>query len=302
MAPLFSHPAGMRVLESLRVIFQRKPVYLRKQPFFIFVCGGQLGQVQPSLRQQFIQWAEHQLPNFVCLLAEDALKDGFVAGRRKFINLARFESVIADIADCVLIFPESPGSFAETGFFSNSRNVRDKTLVINPTNKQRDSFLNLGPIHTINRFSFLQPTVFIDASHPTDFTELEHRLIDRMKGTQRDQLEYRQFRLLNFKEKLSVVLEVLRLLRLADFKTLEHAISVCFESKPPPQELSDLLRILQAAKFVHRDEEAPYFRVIGGPRLIEIKNVDIDEILAGVTLFYQQYSPRLLKALQEVVP
>jgi hypothetical protein len=122
-----------------------------------------------------------------------------------------------------------------------------------------------------------------------------------MRGTQRDQLEYRQFRHLNFKEKLSVVLEILRLLRLADFKTLEHAISVCFESKPQPQELSDLLRILQAAKFVHRDEEAPYFRVIGGPNLIEIENVDIDEILASVTLFYQREASHLLKALQEVV-
>ena len=96
--------------------------------------------------------------------------------------------------------------------------------------------------------------------------------------------------------------EVLRLLRLADFKTLGHAISVCFQKNPQPQELSDLLRILQAAKFVDRRGESPYFRVIAGPNLIEIDNVDINEILADVTLFHQQYSPRLLEALQEVAP
>jgi hypothetical protein len=89
---------------------------------------------------------------------------------------------------------------------------------------------------------------------------------------------------------------------LADFRTLGYAISVCFDSNPQPQELADLLRILQAAKFVWKDEEAPYFRSLGTGNLIEIENVDIDEILASVTLFYQHHSPRLLKALREVVP
>ena len=298
MAPLFSHPAGMPVLKSLRLIFQKKPVYLLKQPFFVFVCGGQLGSEQKTLRQQFIKWAESQLPNFVCLLAEDALKDGFVPGRRKFINLGKFESVIADIADCVLIFPESPGSFAETGFFSNSRKIRDKTLVINPIDQQSDSFLNLGPIHTINQFSFLQPTVLV-ASAQADFTQLKQRLIDRVRVTHRDHLEYREFKKLSPKEKLSVVLEILRLLRLADFNTLEHAISVCFDGNPQRQQLSDHLRILQAARLVHKSPETPYFRAMAGTNLIEIENVDLDEILASVTLFYQKYSPGLLDALRE---
>ena len=188
MTPLFSHPSGMRVLTSLRFIFEKKPVYLRKHPFFIFVCGGQLGPGTGSLRKQFIQWAEHQLPDFICLLAEDALKDGFVAGRREFIDLAKFESVIADIADGVLIFPESPGSFAETGFFSNSRKIRDKTLIINSIGEQGDSFLNLGPIHTIDRFSYLKPTLHIEVIDPADFSRVGQRLTDRVKATHRDQL------------------------------------------------------------------------------------------------------------------
>jgi hypothetical protein len=292
----------MRVLESLRIIFQNKPVYLRRQPFFVFVCGGKMGNGEPSLRQQFIQWAEHQLPNFICLLAEDAIKDNFVAGSRRFIDLARFESVIASIADCVLIFPESPGSFAETGFFSGSRNIRTKTLVINPNTEQSDSFLNLGPIHTIDRFSFLRSTVHCGALEAADFTQLGQRLRDRMTGSHRDQLEYRDFRQLSGKEKLSVVLEILRLLRLADFNTLRHAISVCFNTNPQLQELADLLRILQAAKFVQKDKEAPYFRIVGVANLIEIENVDIDKILASVTLFYQREASHLLKALQEVAP
>lgn len=292
----------MSVLESLRITFQKKPVYVLKRPFLIFVCGGEMGKPEPTLRDQFIQWAEHQLPNFICLLAEDAIKDNFVAGSRRFIDLARFESVIASIADCVLIFPESPGSFAETGFFSGSSKIRDITLVINPNAEQSDSFLNLGPIHKIDRSSFLRPTVHCGALQSADFTQLGQRLRDRMKGTQRDQLEYREFREFNGKEKLSVVLGILRFLRLADFTTLRHAISVCFESKLKLLELTDLLRILQAAKFVRKDDETPYYSVVGKANLIAIDNFDIDKMLASVTLFYQREAPHLLKALREVAP
>ena len=300
MAPLFSTHAGKTVLEYLT--FQKKPVYVRNIPFFVFVCGGQFGKPEPTLREQFIQWAEHQLPNFVCLLAENAIKDNFVAGSRRFIDLNRFESVIAGIADCVLIFPESPGSFAETGFFSRSPKIRDKTLVINPNSEQSPSFLNRGPIYTIDRYSFLRPTVHCGESESADFAPLGDRLRDCLTGTHRHQLDYQEFRQFNGKEKLAVVLEILRLLRLADFTTLRHAISVCFGSNPQPQELADLLRILQAGKFVQKDEETSYYRTVGKASLIEIENVDIDEILAAVTLFYQLHSPRLLKALQEVAP
>jgi hypothetical protein len=302
MTPLSSNPAWKPVLESLRAVFENKPVYLRNRPFFVFVCGGKLGQGKTTLRQQFLQWADHELPNFVCLLAENAIKDNFVAGRRTFIDLARFESVIAGIADCVLIFPESPGSFAETGFFSGSPKIRDKTLVINPNAQQSPSFLNRGPIHKIDGSSLFRPTVHCGASQAADFTPVGQRLRDCLGGTPRHQLEYREFRQLNGKEKLAVVLEILRLLRLADSTTLKHAISVCFGSNPSAQELADLLRILQAGKFVRKDEETPYYRIVGRASLIEIKNVDIDEILASVTLFYQLNSPRLLKALQEVGP
>lgn len=302
MTLLSSDPAWKRVLESLRSVFQNKPVYLRNRPFFVFVCGGELGEGKTTLRQQFLQWAEHELPNFVCLLAENAIKDNFVAGKRKFIDLARFESVIAGIADCVLIFPESPGSFAETGFFARSPEIRDKTLVINPNAEQSPSFLNRGPIHKIDGSSLFRPTVHCGLSQAADFTPVGQRLRDCLGGTPRHQLEYREFRQLNGKEKLAVVLEILRLLRLADSTTLKHAISVCFGSNPSAQELADLLRILQAGKFVKKDEETPYYRIVGRASLIEIKNVDIDELIAGVTLFYQRHSPRLLKALGEVAP
>lgn len=147
----------------------------------------------------------------------------------------------------------------------------------------------------------MRPTVHCGELQSADFTPLGERLRDCLTGTHRHQLEYQEFSQFNGKQKLAVVLEILRLLRLADSTTLKHAISVCFGSNPQPQELADLLRILQAGKFVQKDEETSYYRIVG-TSLIEIENVDIDEILAAVTLFYQLHSPRLLRALQEVAP
>src|SRR5216684_9386305 len=120
MATLFSNHAGEQLLASLRDVFKEKRVYHRKHRFIIFVCGGKLAAGEPSLRKQFVVWAEENLPEFICLLAEEALKDSFTGEGRTFVNLAKFETVIADVADCVVIFPESAGSWAETGFFANS--------------------------------------------------------------------------------------------------------------------------------------------------------------------------------------
>src|SRR5438067_2473320 len=143
MAHLFSNPAGQRLLEYLRQIFEEKPVYLRKHPLIMFVCGGRLGHSETSLRKQFLQWAGNNLPAFNCVVAEEAIKYDLSSGARYFRNLAEFESVVAQVADCVLIFPESAGSFAETGFFANSDKIKRKTLVVNPlTLQSEDSFLN----------------------------------------------------------------------------------------------------------------------------------------------------------------
>ncbi len=298
MSELFSNDAGKQLLASLRQVFKEKRVYhRRKNRFIMFVCGGTLDGGELSLRKQFVVWAETNLPDFVCLLAEDALKDSFAQEGRQFVNLAKFESILADVADCVLIFPESPGSFAEAGFFSNSKVIRAKTLVINPLQLQTsESFLNLGPIDTINSFSFLKPTVLLNAS---DFTPIRSRLQDRVRWPEhRERLPYLRFTEFDFKQKLLVVFEVLRLLRLATLKTLRIVLRACFDAAPQNSELTHILRILLAAKFIRR--EAEYFRAVPGLNLIEIEHLEIERVFAQVNFFYQKYAKELFDVLPEV--
>lgn len=299
MAQLFSNPAGQKLLASLRGVFKEKRVYHRKHRFILFVCGGRLGEGETSLRKEFIEWAEHNLPRFICLLAEDALKDSFAGEGRTFVNLAKFESIIAEVADCVLIFPESEGSFAEVGFFANSV-IREKTLIVNPLRFQaEDSFLNLGPIETINQDTFLK-IIHINEQESADFTPIRKRL-ERLKWPEhRQRLRYKTFGRFNFREKLLVVFEMLRVLRMADVKTLRHALVECFGGNPRNQELKHLLRILLAAKFIKRDKkEAEYFKVVAGLNLIEFDHYEIEKVFAQVTLFYYKYSPELYESLSE---
>ena len=94
MSELFSNSAGEQLLVSLRKVFEEKQVYHRKNRFIMFVCGGQLEEGQSSLRKQFIDWAEQNLQEFVCLIAELALKDSFAGEGRSFVNLSQFEAIL----------------------------------------------------------------------------------------------------------------------------------------------------------------------------------------------------------------
>lgn len=293
MAHLFSNPDGLRLLASLRDMFKKKPVHYRTHRCIIFVCGGTL---EKSLRKQFIQWAEENLPEFIWLEAEDALKDSFAAEGRAFVNLLKFETIVSQIADCVLIFPESVGSYAEIGFFAKSE-IRKKTLVVKQFSYQTEqSFLNLGPIDTIGQFSFLKP---ITINEQPDFAPLGRLLKECVKPPDYPQpLPYKRFVQFDFKEKLFVVFEMVRLLRLAKEQTLLHALKICFGGNPQNQELRNVLRILVAAKFIQR--QAEYFKVVPGLDLIEISHVEIETVFARVSDFYQKHSKELFDALSDV--
>jgi hypothetical protein len=69
----------------------------------------------------------------------------------------------------VLIFVESPGSFAETGMFAALRPVAEKTLIVNTRNEGRqNSFLSLGPIRLIRKMSHFDTHLELDAHDVTD--------------------------------------------------------------------------------------------------------------------------------------
>ena len=82
------------------------------------------------MRLRFREFAKKGLPSWHIFLAEkvwDALvpEDG-----ARLPNLTAIEELIGRIADAIVLFPESPGSFAELGYFSKTEQLAQKSLVI----------------------------------------------------------------------------------------------------------------------------------------------------------------------------
>jgi hypothetical protein len=61
-------------------------------------------------------------------------------------SLLKLENILAECVDSIVIFPESPGSFAELGAFSNNTKLARKMVVVGNNKFKNDkSFINYGP-------------------------------------------------------------------------------------------------------------------------------------------------------------
>ena len=142
------------LLLELRDVFRDKEIFFSLGRHIVFVCGG---TKRTAFRSRFLTYARKHNPGLRIFLAEEAVNNLLSHNKPEFINLAQFEDLVASLFDSILIFPESPGSIAELGFFSNSERLQQKILIANNSALQDDSFINLGPIALINPFGFNSP-------------------------------------------------------------------------------------------------------------------------------------------------
>jgi hypothetical protein len=165
-----THP-GARQLTARLVKGLSGSFSVRRRRRIIFVCGGSLDPVGASLRANFVAWASKTVEKDAFLLRSEIAYAAATQRGGKFINLSEFETVLATLSDCVLIFPESPGSYSEVGIFASRDRIKDKTLVANDSSHEwHDSFLTLGPIHAINKGSLFNPSVDFDSKRGPDPT------------------------------------------------------------------------------------------------------------------------------------
>lgn len=112
----------------------------------IFLCGADKNNSKTGRsKMDFIlsKYARHEI-----LYPED-LFDDLLAGQGKY-SLLSLENILADSVDVILLFPESPGSFAELGAFSNNERLAKKLICISQKKyKSEKSFINYGPYRLI---------------------------------------------------------------------------------------------------------------------------------------------------------
>ncbi|HIF9399212.1 TPA: retron St85 family effector protein [Photobacterium damselae] len=128
------------------VIKGRVFVPLTAKKTTVFLCGGAVGNEDNGRSKMAKIFKEHS--KYELLYPEDIFDD-LLAGPGQH-SLLHLENILADCVDAIVIFPESPGSFAEIGAFSNNPRLAKKLIVLSDKNYKRNkSFINYGPYRLI---------------------------------------------------------------------------------------------------------------------------------------------------------
>lgn len=284
----FGHPSALELKKEVAALFRDNQIFLALHTHVTFVCGG---NKRTSLRNKFKKFIINSEHNLAIVFAEDAVNDLLSHNNPEFINLGEFEELIGDIFDSVLIFPESPGSIAELGYFSKSDNVRKKSLVANWTEYQKESFINLGPVTLINEHSYFKPAIFLGNKKNPEFKLLVDRLLTFSKNKKRrTSFPYKKYSEQTSREKLIIVFELINIAKAIRVDNLAILTAYVFYSNNEI-ELKRIVSILCAAGYVKRDAQDENYLVVNSNahHFLEFNHIDISSISAKISYFYTRH-------------
>jgi hypothetical protein len=141
----------------------------------IFLCGGDVSDEKygrHKLASIFSRYKRYEI-----LYPED-LFDDLLAGQGQY-SLLSLENMLAEAVDVIIICPESPGSYAELGAFSNNTELAKKLICIQDNKyKSKKSFINYGPIRLLkkNKTGKVLALNYEHLSHPLQSLLLYQRI------------------------------------------------------------------------------------------------------------------------------
>lgn len=221
----------------------------------VFVCGGKSST--KTLRHQFLGHIPKRSPRVLAVLAEQAFPHQLVER-----NIQEFEASIAKAADCVLIFAESVGSFAETGLFSALPNIASKTLVVNmKKNSRADSFLNKGPIKLIARRSKFEDVVILNRKKVTraNANEIVGRITATLPPLDNALVFHptTKFGELDLRLQLGCVYLVVRVVQVGSSNLFTSILRTYFRAVPS-EHIERYLSILVSLRLICREDDLYY--------------------------------------------
>lgn len=139
----------------------------------VFLCGGSQSDSNRPIVAEYLKRHTEALVFFAEQVWEDYRDDPDA-------NALSMETWLAEIADVVMIVVESEGTFTELGAFSTVTGLRNKVLpILNERYRHDLSFINTGPIKTIDAVSTYKPSIHTDFSA---VLRCSHELDIRMKN------------------------------------------------------------------------------------------------------------------------
>ena len=185
---------------------------------------------------------------------------------------------MAEVSHAILLFPESVGSYAETGLFSAYQDIRSKVLVAQPREFQTSrSFLADGPIHAILQDTIFGRVISFDSKNGlANFTEVYDMLASSLP-----RLEWTDLGLAwsgsNFEQKVALVQLLFEIFPLMTYSDIQIAIDKLVGEKTG-RSLSEPVSYLTSLGGVRKDDAGYYYPTPGlydyqtpGARLGELK-------------------------------
>ena len=112
----------------------------------VFLCGADLSDNKTGRHKMAKLFKKY--PRYELLYPEDIFDD-LMAGQGQH-SLLVLENILADSVDSIVLFPESPGSFAELGAFANNSRLASKLICVGQKRyAKKKSFINYGPVRLI---------------------------------------------------------------------------------------------------------------------------------------------------------
>jgi hypothetical protein len=132
----------------------------------IFLCGANIYD-KTKIRYTFSEvFNDNFYSRFYDLVYPEDIFDELLYSRQGK-DLLSLENILAKSIDVILIIPESPGSFAELGAFSNVESLRKKIVcIVDQKYKKDKSFINQGPIRLIKKTN-KNAIVYVDPDNLT---------------------------------------------------------------------------------------------------------------------------------------
>ena len=269
--------------ENIKFAFKNATA-VRKHLDVVFVFGG-AGDI--NHRDKFLNFskANNKTP-FLFITIEELYKDLVKYSQlkkgvsAKKIDLANLEIDAIENAYSILIFPESPGSFAELGFFSAEEKTRDKMLVMNHLDFHTDdSYIN-ELIKLIHEEKQIQPFYFGDTGENKTFSQYQDKLMLRYKDF--DEYLEDSFETINKDShmyKLSIIYETLKFFPFLSYSEAHSLTREIFKQESitiPKYEkyLTSMLSLLVVSELIERVQidGSNFFKIVNdNTNLLEFK-------------------------------
>lgn len=292
--------------EKLLRYFSRGDLFFSRDTHLCFVCGAAGDQLpetgERSLRSLFVAHVASRTDNKItCVRAETAATELLRQIDERGQNISVFEKTIAETVDSVLIFPESPGSFAELGYFSAHDQIAKKCLVAVRAKHQTNSFITLGPVHAISRVSNFSPVPIALADPPdAQMAQIASRLLGdgEQKRTYRQRFQRQPWREYDSRQQLAIIDEIVDLIGAVTEVDLQHSIQAIFEHYDVSK-LRLQLSILVATGRVIRNDDGDIFSRPRATSFVQQKSQDNLAVKAAWRRAFELYDPEALRELDE---